>query len=85
MGCYPFRVTRDMDLDILEDEADDLLSVVDREVRRRRFGAAVRLEIGPGVPERIRELLLQKLEIEADDVYETPGPLGLSGFLSIAT
>jgi polyphosphate kinase len=41
-GCHPFRVTRDMDLDILEDEASDLLSVIDREIQRRRFGAAVR-------------------------------------------
>jgi len=47
-GSYPFRVTRDMDIDILEDEASDLLSAVDREVRRRKFGAAVRLEVSRG-------------------------------------
>jgi polyphosphate kinase len=79
VGCYPFRVTRDMDLDILEDEAADLLATIDRELRKRRFGAAVRLELSPGVPERIRSLFLQKLEIDADDVYETAGLLGLSG------
>ncbi len=83
-GCHPFRVTRDMDLEILEEEAADLLSVVDREVRRRRFGAVVRLEVSPGVPDRVRRFLLQKLEIDEDDLYETDGWLGLSGLFGIA-
>ena len=81
---YPFRVTRDMDIDILEDEASDLLSAVDREVRRRRFGAAVRLEVAPGIPEQVRAMLLDKLEIEPDSVYEVEGPLGLSGLMQVA-
>jgi polyphosphate kinase len=84
-GCFPFRVTRDMDLELLEQEADDLLSLVDREIRRRRFGAAVRLEVGPGLPDHIRDLLLAKLEIEDDDVYEYEGPLGLSGLFAVAS
>ena len=84
VGCYPFRVTRDMDLDILEDEAADLLATIDRELRKRRFGAAVRLELSPGVPDRIRKLFLEKLEIDEDDVYETPGLLGLSGLMALA-
>jgi polyphosphate kinase len=84
LGCHPFRVTRDMDLAILEEEAHDLLSVVDREVRRRRFGACVRLEIDARIPERIRKLLREKLEIDAEDVYESVGPLGLSALMAIA-
>lgn len=84
LGCYPFRVTRDMDLDILEEEAADLLATIDREIRKRRFGAAVRLEVSPGIPERIRKLLLEKLEIDEDDVYETMGLLGLSGLMTLA-
>jgi polyphosphate kinase len=84
-ASHPFRLTRDMDLDILEDEASDLLSAVDREVRRRRFGAAVRLEVAPRIPEDIRAMLLGRLEIESDDVYEVEGPLGLSGLLQIAS
>jgi polyphosphate kinase len=83
-SCFPFRVTRDMDLELLEQEADDLLSLVDRELRRRRFGAVVRLEVGPGLPDHIRDFLLAKLEIEAEDVYEYDGPLGLSGLFCIA-
>ena len=85
LGCHPFRVTRDMDFAILEEEAHDLLSVVDREVRRRRFGACVRLEIDAGIPDRIRRLLREKLEIDEEDVYETTGPLGLSALMTIAS
>jgi polyphosphate kinase len=84
-GCHPFRVTRDMDLDVLEDAAEDLLSAVDRGVRRRRFGAAVRLEVSPRLPPHIRRLLLEKLEIEADDLYESQAPLGLSCLFQLAS
>jgi polyphosphate kinase len=83
IGHWPFRVTRDMDLEILEDEAEDLLDIVDREVRRRRFGAAVRLEVAVGVPERIRALLLEKLELESSDLYECSGILGFSRLFSL--
>jgi len=85
LGCHPFRVTRDMDMEIREEEAHDLLSIVDREIRRRKFGAVVRLEVSPGVPDRIRTLLLQKLEIDQEDLYETEGPLGLAAFSAIAS
>ena len=84
IGSHPFRVTRDMDIDILEDEASDLLSLVDRQIRQRRFGAAVRLEVSPKLPARVRAMLLSKLEIDDDDVYEVDGLLGLSGLFALA-
>ncbi len=84
LGCHPFRITRDMDLEFREEEARDLLETVDRELRRRKFGAAVRLEVAKGVPARVRHLLVEKLEITDDDLYECDGPLGLAGFFSIA-
>jgi polyphosphate kinase len=84
-GCHPFRVTRDMDLDVVDDEVDDLLSAIDQGVRQRRFGAAVRLEVSPRLPPHIRQLLLEKLEIEADDLYESTAPLGLSCLFQLAT
>jgi polyphosphate kinase len=84
LGTYPFRVTRDMDYDILEEEAHDLLSIVDREIRRRRFGACVRLEVAAGIPERVRRLLIEKLSIDEEDVYESSGPLGLRALMPIA-
>jgi polyphosphate kinase len=84
-SAHTFRVTRDMDLDILEDKAEDLLKEVDRQVRHRRFGAAVRLEIAPELPSKIRRLLLAKLEIEDVDVYESRGPFGLACLFQIAS
>jgi polyphosphate kinase len=83
-GSWPIRVTRDMDLELLEEEADDLLAEVDREIRRRRFGDAVRLEIPPDLPVRIRDLLLDKLGLKLHDAYVTRGLIGLSGLFRIA-
>ena len=57
---YLFRVTRDADLDLQEDEADDLLRAIESELRRRRFGEPVRLEIERGMPEYMRDFLLQR-------------------------
>src|SRR5262249_3142633 len=52
-------------------------------VRRRRFGAAIRLEVDERCPERVRELLRQQLELDGEDVYEVAGPLGVSDFLAL--
>jgi len=82
---HAFRITRDMDIEILEEEAHDLLSIVDREVRRRKFGAVIRLEVSPGIPDRVRSLLQEKLEIEPEDIYETIGPLGVSAFMTLTS
>src|SRR5215469_5969537 len=84
LDCHPFRVTRDMDFEILEEEASDLLTLVSNELRRRKFGSVVRLELAPGVPERVRSLLIDKLQINDRDVYDVSGPLGASAFFAIA-
>ena len=84
LDCHLFRVTRDMDIEILEEEASDLLSVVSNELRRRKFGSVVRLELAPGVPERVRRLLIDKLQIGDRDVYEFTGPLGAASLFAIA-
>jgi polyphosphate kinase len=84
LGAYPFRVTRDMDFEILAQEAVDLMSLIDRELRKRRFGACVRLEVDRDIPEHIRRMLLEKLEIDPEDLYETSGLLGLSQLMPIA-
>jgi polyphosphate kinase len=75
--CYRFRVTRDADIDIREEEAEDLLSQIQEELRRRRFGAPVRLEVSPNMPENIIEYLSESLDLEPDDVYVFDGPLHL--------
>jgi polyphosphate kinase len=83
LGASAFRVTRDADLEIREDEAGDLLDSVAENVRRRRFGAAIRLEVEKRCPEATRELLRAELELEAEDVYEVDGPLGVADLISV--
>lgn len=78
VSAYPFRITRNNDMEIQEEEADDLLLTMEENLRQRHFGSVVRLEIDEGTPEHIRELLIANLEINPYDVYTTRGPLGLS-------
>jgi polyphosphate kinase len=85
--CHPFRVTRNADLAVEEDEADDLLLAIEQEVRKRWLGkSAVRLEIHASTPEAIRDRLRTDLELEEFDVYDIEGMLGLKDlffFLSL--
>ena len=79
-----FRVTRNADLYIEEDEADDLLMAMEEELRRRRFGNVVRLEVERSMPHETRTLLQRGLGLEPADVYEVRGMLDLRGLESIA-
>ena len=72
-----FRVTRDTDYDV-SDETDDLLQAVEEELRRRRFGEVVRLEIDAGMSERLRDQLIAALGVADDEVYEVDGLLDLA-------
>ena len=74
---WTFRVTRAADLEIREDEADDLLSTLEQELRRRRFGQAVRLEIQRGMPDDLRDGLLRGLGLAPTDVVQVRGPLAV--------
>jgi polyphosphate kinase len=69
-SAHPFRVTRNADLMVGDEEADDLLAAVEMQLRQRRFGRAVRLEVDAGMPTGVRELLLRELQLCADDLYE---------------
>ncbi len=79
--AYAFRITRNADVEIQEEEAADLLRTIEQGVRRRRFGAVVRLSIQHDTPQRIRDLLLANLKLTPDDLYEVRGPLGLADML----
>ena len=83
LESYPFRVTRDADLEIQEDEAADLLQTVEQGLRRRQFGDVARLEVTQAMPPRLRELLVENLLVDPADVYAVPGPLGLSDLMQI--
>jgi polyphosphate kinase len=78
-----FRVTRDTDYDV-SDEAADLMQAVEDELRRRRFGEVVRLEVEGSINPRLREQLVSALRIEEDQVYEAEGMLGLDDLWDIA-
>src|SRR6266487_3335715 len=80
---YPFRVLRDADIELQEDEASDLLEYIEQELRQRRFGSVVYLEVNPSMPPRIRSLLLDNLEITANDMTVIDGPLGLADLLEL--
>ncbi len=80
---YLFRVTRDADLDLQEDEADDLLAAIESELQKRRFGEPVRLEIERGMPEYMRDLLLEALDLKPTDCYEIEGLMGLDALWTI--
>ena len=78
-----FRVTRNADLAVEEDEADDLLVAVEMELRRRRFGSAVRLEINSSASSALAERLAAELEVAPDGVYTVDTPIGLGGLWAV--
>ena len=78
VAAYPFRITRNTDMEIQEEEADDLMLTMEENLRQRHFGSVVRLEIGDSMPEDIRQILMSNLQVGSYDVYTTDGPLGLS-------
>jgi polyphosphate kinase len=78
LETHLFRVTRDADIAIEEDEADDLLLAIEEEIRRRRFGEAVRLEVERSMPEVTRQILSKGIGVLDDDVYEVAGMLDLT-------
>jgi polyphosphate kinase len=80
---YSFRVTRNADLTLEEEEADDLLAAVEMELRRRRFGRAVRLEIDHQMSQEVRDLLQRELDVSDEDVYPQAGPLDLGGLWAV--
>jgi polyphosphate kinase len=84
IGCSAFRVTRNSDLSIDEDEADDLLKTIQKELRRRERGSAVRLELAHDAPAEIVGFLRSVLRLEEDDVYRVDGPLHLADLAPIA-
>ena len=84
LETHLFRVTRDADITVEEDEADDLLLAIEEEVRRRRFGEAVRLEVERSMPEATRLILIHGIGIREGDAYEVAGMLDLAALAQLA-
>ncbi len=83
-SIHGFRITRNADIEIAEDEADDLLQAIEDEVRRRRWGDAVRLEVIADMPAVWREHLRRTLHLDPHDVYEVPNHLNVTDFMELA-
>jgi polyphosphate kinase len=81
--AHTFRVTRDADIDIREDEAEDLLRALQKGLRKRRFGSPVRLEIEAGMPDEMAAYLMESIGVEPHDVYVIDGPLNLQDYAKL--
>lgn len=83
--AHPFRVTRDADVEIQELEASDLLETIEEGVRRRRFGSVVRVTVYNEMPSHIREILIENLEMDRNDIYTVEAPLGMSSLMGLTS
>jgi polyphosphate kinase len=83
LSHHVFRVTRNADFEVEEDEGGDLLMAIESELTRRRFGSVVRLEIHPDMPEDVLDLLMREMGATEEDVYRVEGPLDLAGLMGI--
>ncbi len=84
LESHPFRVTRNADMEIEEDEASDLLETIEAGVRQRRFGRVVRLEVQHDMPQFLLEWLKGYLNVERSDIYQIGAPLGMSQLFELA-
>lgn len=80
---YLFRITRNTDLEIQEDEADDLLEFIEENIKQRKFGSVVRLEVDKDIPAFMLDTLMENLEIDSSDIHIIDGPLGISNIMSL--
>jgi len=83
LGCYAFRVTRNSDLYVDVDEADNLLEAVQEQLQRRRRGDAVRLEVQRGCDPAVVEMLLHTFELDPIDLFEVDGPINLTRLMAV--
>ena len=84
LNVYTFRVTRNADLELEEEESEDLLASMEQELLRRKFGPPVRLEIGVGMDLELLETLKDELSVKDEDISRYPEPLDLTGLNQIA-
>ena len=81
--CYAFRITRNADIELEEEEADDLLTLIEEEVKQRRLGIIVRLEIDEKIPDNFLNYLISYLELEKNEIYKVNGPLNLGDLMEL--
>lgn len=84
LAAYPFRVTRDADPGIREDEAADLLVAIEESVRERQFGSPIRLEIDSTMPDEVYDILQSNMKVDPYQLYVVDGPVGLGDLMELA-
>ncbi len=84
LEVHTFRVTRNEDLEVEEDDAENLLAALEKELLRRRFGPPVRLEVEESMTQSVLDLLVTELGVSVEEVFRLPGPLDLRGLHNIA-
>ncbi|MFT3873111.1 MAG: RNA degradosome polyphosphate kinase [Nocardioides sp.] len=84
LQVHTFRVTRNEDLEVEEDDTENLLKALEKELLRRRFGPPVRLEVEESIDPKVLELLISELGVAEEEVFKLPGPLDLTGLHGIA-
>ena len=82
-GCYQFRITRNSDLYVDEEEVDNLMRAIEGELASNRYGAAVRMELAHNCPEDLASYLLKVFELDEQDLYRVEGPVNLNRVLAV--
>jgi len=84
IDCFSFRITRNADLELEEEEAGDLLTLIEEEVKKRRLGILVRLEVDINMPEKLLNFLKNKLQAENNEIYKVEGMLNLGDLMVLS-
>ncbi|CAN5663202.1 polyphosphate kinase [soil metagenome] len=83
IACNAFRITRNADLELEEEEADDLLTLIEEEVKKRRLGQMVRLELHSNMRDNLKNFLISVLEIDSNQIYNVDGPINLGDLMNL--
>ena len=83
VSTYPFRIMRNADLTIEEDEAEDLLKEIEKQIKKRQWGQVIRLEVEAGIDKKLLKILTEELKVEEDDIYYIDGPLDLTVLMKV--
>ncbi|MGX8728008.1 MAG: RNA degradosome polyphosphate kinase [Lachnospiraceae bacterium] len=81
--AYPYRIMRNAELDVDEEEAEDLLKEIEKQLKRRQWGEVIRLEVEEGIDERLLKILVKELGVSGEDIFYINGPLDLTFLMKI--
>ena len=81
--AYPYRIMRNAELDVDEDEAEDLLKEIQKQLKKRQWGEVIRLEIAEGVDKRLLKILVKEFNVSQEDIFYIPGPIDLTFLMKV--